>query len=641
MVRESRAAREGLQPVVYRYAVKGAVPDAVMAEVRRAHILRNKVTEIMRDGDRRVAELHAAQPEVAAAQAAAENAAALVKHLRDGVQSRKAAGRTRRPDPQLSAALEKARGVLKTAREDAKTVKATARELLKDAEKAIRGETAATLKALYGEATSGALYEETPVPGAVYWASFNLVSAQQQAALQKVISRRSEGLPAELSFRRWDGSGTIAVQPQRGAGDPARTPAVLADPETGKWRNVILLQPGRSEAEWAALPPCERKRGEIRIRVGSGESASLETMRIVMHRPLPDNADVVSAQVTVTRVTSTRLRASVALTVLLAAPEPRTAGPVVAVHTGWRVLEDGAIRVAVITGAPVPPPAGMGAAKDARAARRRQRARLAGARSGVAGRPWAGDAPRVQESGIRDHGDWQEIVIPPGIRDLAGHADSLGGIRDRAMNGARKQVAAFLEAHPDAGETVDPRGSLDRWRSPGRFRAALTVMEEQDPVAEETAALRSWAVQDTHLELWEAYESRRHVYGWRKDLYRNAGAWLAGHAGLVVTDSWTAARRRPGADQEDTAQMEAARGNAALAAPGDLRHQVKTAAGRRGVEVREAPPGLAGLHHGCGGELPSDERAAGVFAVCRACGRRVDQDLNAARAMAASGGVVP
>jgi hypothetical protein len=118
-------------------------------------------------------------------------------------------------------------------------------------------------------------------------------------------------------------------------------------------------------------------------------------------------------------------------------------------------------------------------------------------------------------------------------------------------------------------------------------------------------------------------------------------AWLAADAAVIVADSWTAVRRRPDAGEEDTAQMDAARSNAAVAAPGDLRRQVRVAAGMRGAEVREAPAGMSGAHYGCGGELPADERAAGVFAVCRACGRRVDQDVNAARAMAASGGVVP
>lgn len=721
--RQSRAVLEGLVPTVYKYAVKGAISPAILAEVRRQHIVRNKLTEIMRSGDERVAELHAAQPEVAAAEALAAGAAATVAELKAAIQKRKADNRTRRPDPVLTAALKSAYAVRNEAVENAKAARKQSRARLKDAETAIRDETAATLKSLYPEATGGSLYEDTPVPGAIYWATFNLVSKQQGLALKKVIKRRKEGLPAELSFRRWDGSGSITVSPQRAATAPPRTPqtlaavaggiirdettailqllprsirskpeesvpepwnarledlahkgprsfreaaAVLADLRNAlrdntisprgtvkvcaalreiaedwpaaQWRNVILLQPGLSQDEWAALPPCERKRGEIRIRIGSGESESLETLHVVMHRPLPDDADIVQAQVTITRVTSTRLRAAVTLTCMLPAPEPKQKqdGPVIAVHTGWRALPDGAIRVAVITGATTPPPSGAGRVKDAASARRRLGTRRAGMRDEALGRPWAGDVPLTQESGIRDHGTWQEIVIPAQVRDTAGRSASLSGGRSIGMNNARKSIAAFLDRFPEMKEEVDPHGTLDRWRSPFRFRAALAVMTAHAPQAPETQELQEWSVKDTHLELWEKYAHQRHVLGWRKDMYRNIGAWLAGQASVIVTDSWPIILTRPGAEEEDTAQMEAARSNAVLAAPGELRASVKMAAGQRGAEYREAPAGLTRAHYRCGGELAKDERAKGVRVQCRACRKHVDQDLNAARAMAAS-----
>jgi hypothetical protein len=63
---------------------------------------------------------------------------------------------------------------------------------------------------------------------------------------------------------------------------------------------VLQLSPGRTEAEWAALAPAERKAAKVRFRVGSGDTASLETLRIVIHRPLPGDADVTMMQVTVT-----------------------------------------------------------------------------------------------------------------------------------------------------------------------------------------------------------------------------------------------------------------------------------------------------------------------------------------------------
>lgn len=63
---------------------------------------------------------------------------------------------------------------------------------------------------------------------------------------------------------------------------------------------MLQLSPGRTEAEWAALAQAERKAAKVRFRVGSGDTASLETRRIVIHRPLPGDADVTMIQVTVT-----------------------------------------------------------------------------------------------------------------------------------------------------------------------------------------------------------------------------------------------------------------------------------------------------------------------------------------------------
>jgi hypothetical protein len=626
--------------LVYRYAVKGRIPDVVIDEIRRGHILRNQITEIYRAADEQVAALYTAQPGIADVQETAEAARRHVQELRDQIQAGKADGRTRRPDPDLAARLAAARQDLTGARAALRTAKAAVRDTLKPQEKAIRDQAYTAVRALYPQAVSGILFEGTPAPGAVYWATFNMVAAQQRAALGRVIQRRAEGQPAELGFRRWEGEGTIAVQLQRGAGDPPRSPAMLADPGAGKWRNVALLTPGLDEAAWAALPPAERKRAELRFRVGSGDTATMETLRIVLHRPVPDGADITRMQVTVRRVTSTRVKASIALTLRTPDPQPRAGGQPAAAHTGWRVLNDGSIRVAVIAGATSPPP-GTGLVKDVGSARTRLRARLAGTRSGVPARPWAGGPAGPRESGIRDHGTWQEIVIPASIRGTDEHVRSLQSIRTRELERARAAIAAHLAQHPDSKEVIDPDGTLDRWRSPRRFTRALEALETSDPpqhAADLLAVLRAWRDQERHLEAWQVHERQRHITGWRRDMYRTVAAWLADTAGVIIVDSWPAVRLRPAAQDEDTPQMAAARANAVLAAPGELRHAIEVASARRGVTVQPGPAGAGSVHFGCpgGGELPAEERALHVVVTCRGCGRQVDQDRNMLAAMLAS-----
>ena len=63
---------------------------------------------------------------------------------------------------------------------------------------------------------------------------------------------------------------------------------------------MLQFSPGRTEAEWVALAPAERKAAKVRFRVGSGDTTSLETLRIVIHRPPPGDADGTMMQVTAT-----------------------------------------------------------------------------------------------------------------------------------------------------------------------------------------------------------------------------------------------------------------------------------------------------------------------------------------------------
>lgn len=743
MPRESRAVRARLQAVVYRYHVPGPLPAQAVQEIRRAHVLRNAITEVYRQTDEAVAGIYAGVPGVATAAAAKDAAAEQVKELRDQVSARKAADRTRTPDPELAAKLKEARAGLTAARGELRTAKDHARDVVRPAVQEAAAAAEAKIKALYPAATGGSLFAGDPLlppgsEGALYWATWNMVRDQQNTAHQRVLDARAHRRPAELRFRRWDGTGTVTAQLQRAlqaktggsavitftaaspedltevpvawqvAGDgcghvsvtsrctrdeetglhtweavvvnegdadadvtcaanltpllgagaevtaspdapvplflgedgvlswegtlkgglPFRTRAVLGDAENGPWRNVALLLPAGaadmpskgpyrdappvnpgalSEKEWAGLPYGVRSRAALRFRVGAGDAAELVMLPFRYHRPIPDDAEVTQVQLTVHR-DGHHHSAALAVTVLLPGPEPRTGDRVAAVHTGWRAMEDGSLRVAVIAGAGGAPP-------DIR---------------------WRNERTGERQPGLVDHGTWQEVVIPAAARDLMAKARSLQGIRDRNLPGARQQVTAFLARLPDARPLVDPRGTLEMWKSPGRFREALRVMEDLGAGLPEVLELRDWARQDLHLEDWMTGNETR-FRRWRKNLFATVAAWVTGGADAVVTDSWDAGRRKPGTEEEDTAQEAAGRSNAVLASPGELRGQVATAARRRGVDVRAPAVSLGGVHHGCPasppGTLPAEDRAAGVAVTCTGCGRTLDQDLVMALAM--------
>ena len=82
-----------------------------------------------------------------------------------------------------------------------------------------------------------------------------------RTAVQKIHKQRAAGKPATLRHRRFDGTGSIAVHSLRVSGTPARTPAVLADPN-GRYRNVLHLQ-WIEPHEWEQLTHGQRRRHHL------------------------------------------------------------------------------------------------------------------------------------------------------------------------------------------------------------------------------------------------------------------------------------------------------------------------------------------------------------------------------------------
>lgn len=644
MTAEPVAAAGGT--AAWRYEIKGDVPADVVAEIRRGHVVRNAITAVLRNADDQLVALYDGVPSVAAAQEIAEQAAEDLAVLRTRQKAHKAAGRTRTPDRELSGQIKDASAAAKLASQELKAARKTVREASPEKMKEIRDNTYADVRALYPRAVSGELFAGDPVledmgaTGGLYWATFNLVANQQLQAFQRVIKLRMQGCAAQLSFRRWDGTALIAVQlqreawkhgcsktrpwacgepapvkcPSRKAGDPLRTPAMLANPKS-KWGNIASLTDTGTTGH-RALPVYS-----LSMRIGSGSATRIVTLPVFLHRQLPD-CDIPMMQLTRWREGS-QYKASVSVTVLGSPAPPAGGNRTVAVHHGWRVLPDGSLRVAVITGA-VSPPALHWQHKGRKVRVERQ------------------DGSTVLRRGksravpvLRDHGHFAELVIPPEMRSTAAHAASLTGIRKREFNAALGRLAAFLADHPEHAQAADPDSTVSRWLSPGRLVRAAAALREMGGAEEITAMLEQWRQQDRHLDDWHGGEARR-IMDWRADTYRKTAFWIGGNAGVVVLDAWDMRRVRPAAEDEDSAQEAAARANAMLAAPGTLRALIELAAKKRGISVLKAPAGAAAVHHGCGGLLPAEERQKTLLVRCRSCGAEVDQDVNMLLAMTAS-----
>jgi hypothetical protein len=575
------AMPEGLTATVYQFAVKGDLPAEALAEISRAHQLRNKLTEIELGYQEKVAGAWAAHPQIAAGLEREDAAAAQAQELAAQIKAARSRDRSARPDPGLTAELKEARVARREAREEVKALKeryyaAQIKPAILDAAEA-RG---ADLKATYGEATGEGLY----------WATYNDTADHHRASVARMKALRAAGQPAQVRFRRWTGEGTLAVQLQRQAGD-------------GKWRNVATVSPWQDPDEFSAMPRHQRRaaarEGILRFRVGSEDHAAIVTVPVVLHRMIPAAADITGMRIS-RRVLAGKPSVSVSITVRVSKIPARTEGPLVAVHSGWRALPDGALRVAVAAGAGRPP------------------ANLAGA---------------VRDQVVRDHGDWAEIVVPAGWRNIQARTEKIRGRRDTGMDALKGRLLAWLAGHPAAREDADPESTMAAWRSQARFAAIALRWRDQPPGggAEITADLEAWRRQDKHLWQWEAHE-RDQLGRMRDEAWRRCAAWICASAAVVVMDEWdvAAVTRRPDVTEADDPQARAARANRVLASPGYLRSRIGSAARGRGVTVTEPPASVSpAAHYACGTLLDPEQRRRQVMVWCPRCERMVDQDWNA------------
>jgi hypothetical protein len=577
--------------VVYRYGMPSWVvlPEVVGEQLRLAHELREDLVSIQHDSDAARKTVWSGFPAVAEAETRLADADDLAGQLAERVATLKSQQRTRTPKGDAVAELAKARKTAKTARVARREAIAAAKPQAQPRLDAITAEYRARLKACYADhvQTRG-----------LYWATHNAVADHHRAAVKRLNTARAQGRPAALRHHRWDGSGALAVQLQRGAHQPARTPEMLAS-GVGPWRNVLQIEPWVEPSEWAGLSRAvkrHRGRGTVHMRVGDQHV----TLPVMVHRMLPVEADVTGAQLVVERVAGQR-RVSLHVTARIPDPEPVTTGPTIVVHGGWRREDDDAVRVATWRAdRPVTVPDHL-----TRVAR-----------------------PVTDRTGI--------IVLPPGWVAAMERGDKLRAQRDQAMEAMRAGLLDWLRAHPqDGGPTVR---EVSAWRSPLRLAKLALAWRDNPPAhgAEIAARLETWRAADRRL--WESQEhGRRKHLARRDDTWRTVAAWLTDTAGRVVCeDTDYAALTRAtmttaaesGLPTEVTARASRQRVHAS---PGGLRGAVTAAAERRGVPVATVTAANLTKEHTCGYVHDTDAQSRPI--VCAGCKRAYDPDSSATMLM--------
>lgn len=573
-----RKAEELTDVKVYKFGIIGDLPQAAMDEMYRAHELRNCLVEVEMRHAERVAAVWAENSTLAEMGTAVQDCWVRVEAaIEDGKKERQQTRSTKVSEGTRDK-IKAARGDLADARKSLREAKARLYPVIKPALAESANERRKEIKALYARFVEAGLY----------WATINDVVAHHETAVKAVAAKRKNGQPAQMRFSRWSAEGTLTAQLQRGANDPPRTPALLANPK-GRYYNVAALTPALDPTAFTALTRAEQRRagaGRLRMRIGSGEYASWLDLPVRVHRSIPVDGDITLIRLT-RRTVAGQAHVSVSVTVKLQETPKQTSGPLVGVHVGWRSLKDGGLRIAAIAGAPT-------------------------------------DTRNVQDV-IRQHDGWAELVLPARWRQLQSRFEATAGQRDRNMDVIRASLLEWAKTHPDREDLEH----LARWRSPRRFVALALRWREEPPEDSEAivAELEAWRRQDKHLWAWEANE-RDTLLGQRKDAWRRVAAWLATDAAVIVIDSWKIDARRPPTESEDTEQERAARANRVLASPADLRNLIKIAANNRGVEVHEEIP--HSTHHlACGSTFDAGQQRDQIMVWCSTCHLMVDQDVNA------------
>lgn len=570
------------QTRVYRFRAMDDVPAAAVAELRRAHELSNLMIEVEKDHAEAVAEAWREHPELEKIEQEIVDATEAIEQVVVEMGKEKQETRSSKPSPEMKARLLAARKVRRECKKRLSEAKKLHYPLLKERLNGLNDVRRQKLKDTYKPAVAGGLY----------WANYNAVKDRHEAAVKAVRSSRKMGKPADLRFRRWTGEGTLVVQLQRATGQAPRLPETVADLEKGAWRNVGALTPALDPEHWDTLTRAKQRRirmGNLRFRVGAGDEAGYVNLPVIVHRPIPPDADICMMEISRRRLGS-RMLVHVSVVVRLPEVPKRTEGTQVCLHVGWRGLDDGSIRVGVITG------------------------------------PW--NPPEELQGVVRRHGEWAEIVIPGRWRDQMEYVQSLVSIRSKNLDVLKKWILEWLDAHSD--HSIAGIETIERWRSPNRF-AALSLRIRSDDSIDHSfrRQLEAWRRQDLHV--WDIEANlRAKILARRNDSFAKVAAWALDEAAVLTVDSFrlSALSRKPDIGEEDNEAHRRARANRVMAAPGILRGVFQDAAGRRGVHVDAVDGKIAGIHYLCGTPLTIEEREAKLMVHCANCDKMVDQDYN-------------
>lgn len=547
-----------MQTKVYKYGLLPPVMEGelIAAQLSGAHRYYNKLIEI--ENARRTAnrEVLVKSEDVATLTAQCEADAKLYEEFSLKLRARKKAGESKED---LVALREYMRGMTTAFRNKREALK----EAKKRAVEMLKGELD-----VVNEASRQAVRDARASSG-VYWGSYLVIEQAVDLARKAKIDPR---------FRRWTGSGQIAVQLQKG----------LA------WETVLACTDTRLRLDMRPhFCGFGKPQPMLYARIGSvGVKPIWGAWPIVMHRPVPEGSRVLWTQV-LRELVAGKEKWSVCFTVQV--PEEKTCGRgVVAVDIGWRRKENDTVRVGFAVG----------------------------------------EVGKIRNS--------KEILSHPRILSGLDKASSLRSIRDKNLAQMQKAFVEWLApkgvCFPNEGYAwlLEATKTITQWSSPARFAALAIEWRKKhrfDGDVEGFSLLEAWRKQDAHLWTWEVHQRRRSLRR-RKEEYRIAAKRFAEQHEILVLEKFNLADII--AVPSETSEKSNRPGVRAIqhaVAPGEFRQMLVNAFKTRGGKVVEVEPQYTTQMCSYCGLLCDWDASKELEHKCEHCGAEWDQDYNACRNM--------
>lgn len=395
-----------------------------------------------------------------------------------------------------------------------------------------------------------------------YWGTYLLA--------EEAMSRSHIGAPPR--FKSWTGDGMLGVQLQGGL--------TVADCLSGTDTRLQLVIDDTSHTKGFAKG---KRRAVCRFRIGTEEDRRtpiFAEFTTFVHRPLPSTGVIKTAKL-VRRNIGSQNHWELQLTVDDSHESVPSVGAtgIVAVHAGWRSLENGSIQVAT----------------------------------------WCGS-------------DGQSGILTISEREItAGDVtDGLRSTRDHAFNNAKADLRTWLDATEDNSAELpewltEETRFLHAWKSPKRLVALVKRWTKKRFDGDDKIYnhIEAWRKQDKHLWLWEAHQ--RHKTRIRvRDSYRKLAAELSIrylHSATVKIDAKTLLAKPDVSDDEEDVGSNVRR-KGYTASPGMLLETIRKKFGERDIAVDGN--GISTTCCKCGGTANGWPTVT-----CDTCRSTIDVDRNA------------